>query len=80
VLLRKQAVAKQWLSTDHVVTPTDTNAITEDVFYSVRPEVIRYRVGAISQFESRVEASRRRRRKGNPVPGGITGSPCSWGI
>jgi hypothetical protein len=25
-------------------------------------------------------ASCRRRRKGNPVPGGITGSPCSWGI
>jgi hypothetical protein len=24
-------------------------------------------------------ASRRRRRKGNPVPGGITGPPCSWG-
>jgi hypothetical protein len=25
-------------------------------------------------------ASRRRRRKGNLVPGGITGPPCSWGI
>jgi hypothetical protein len=24
--------------------------------------------------------SRRRRRKGNPVPGGITGPPCSGGI
>jgi hypothetical protein len=24
-------------------------------------------------------ASRRRRGKGNPVPGGITGPPCSWG-
>jgi hypothetical protein len=23
--------------------------------------------------------SRRRRRKGNPVPGGITGPPCHWG-
>jgi hypothetical protein len=28
----------------------------------------------------RSPASRRRRRKGNPVPGGITGSPGSWGI
>jgi hypothetical protein len=27
----------------------------------------------------RSPASHRRRRKGNPVPGGITGSPCSWG-
>jgi hypothetical protein len=25
-------------------------------------------------------ASRKRRPKGNPVPGGITGPPCSWGI
>jgi hypothetical protein len=25
-------------------------------------------------------ASRKRRRKGNPVPGGITEPPCSWGI
>jgi hypothetical protein len=25
-------------------------------------------------------ASRRRRRKGNPVPGGTTGPPCSWRI
>jgi hypothetical protein len=25
-------------------------------------------------------ASRKRRRKGNPVPGGITGPPCSRGI
>jgi hypothetical protein len=24
--------------------------------------------------------SRRRRRKWNPVPRGITGPPCSWGI
>jgi hypothetical protein len=25
-------------------------------------------------------ASRRRRRKRDPVPGGITRPPCSWGI
>jgi hypothetical protein len=23
--------------------------------------------------------SRKRRHKGNPMPGGITGPPCSWG-
>jgi hypothetical protein len=28
----------------------------------------------------RRRASRKRRRKGNPVPGGITGPPCSWGF
>jgi hypothetical protein len=27
-----------------------------------------------------VRVSRRKRRKGNPVPGGITGPPCSWRI
>jgi hypothetical protein len=27
-----------------------------------------------------IPASRKRRHKGNPVPEGITGSPCSWGI
>jgi hypothetical protein len=28
----------------------------------------------------RSPASRRRRRRGNPVPEGITEPPCSWGI
>jgi hypothetical protein len=32
------------------------------------------------QYLHRSPASRRRRRKGNPVPGGITGPPCSRGI
>jgi hypothetical protein len=32
------------------------------------------------QYLHRTLASRRRRRKGNPVPGGITGPPCSRGI
>jgi hypothetical protein len=32
------------------------------------------------QYLHRSPASRRRRRKGNPVPGGIIGLPCSWGI
>jgi hypothetical protein len=30
--------------------------------------------------EQVVPASRKRRQKGNPVPGGITGPLCSWGI
>jgi hypothetical protein len=32
------------------------------------------------EYPHRSSASRRRRRKGNPVPGGITWPPCSWGI
>jgi hypothetical protein len=32
------------------------------------------------QYLHRSPASRRRRRKGNPVPRGITGPPCSWWI
>jgi hypothetical protein len=32
------------------------------------------------EYLHRSPESRRRRRNGNPVPGGITGPPCSWGI
>jgi hypothetical protein len=32
------------------------------------------------EYLHRNPASRKRRRKGNPVPGGITGPPCSGGI
>jgi hypothetical protein len=32
------------------------------------------------EYLHRSPASRKRRQKGNPVPGGITGPPCSWGI
>jgi hypothetical protein len=31
------------------------------------------------EYLYRSPASRRRRRKGNPVPGGISGPPCHWG-
>jgi hypothetical protein len=31
------------------------------------------------EYLHRSPASRRRRRKGNPVPKGITGPPCHWG-
>jgi hypothetical protein len=36
--------------------------------------------GGGAEYFHRSPASRRRRQKGNPVPGDITGSPCSWGI
>jgi hypothetical protein len=32
------------------------------------------------EYLHRSPASRKRHRIGNPVPGGITGPPCSWGI
>jgi hypothetical protein len=32
------------------------------------------------EYHHRSLASRKKRRKGNPLPGAITGSPCSWGI
>jgi hypothetical protein len=32
------------------------------------------------EYLHRCPASRKRRQKGNPVPGDITGPPCSWGI
>jgi hypothetical protein len=32
------------------------------------------------EYLHRSPVSRKRRRKGNTVPGGITGPPCSWGI
>jgi hypothetical protein len=35
--------------------------------------------GGVVEYFHRSPASRRRRRKWNPVPGGITGPPCSWG-
>jgi hypothetical protein len=31
------------------------------------------------EYLHRSPTSRKRRQKGNPVPGGITGPPCSWG-
>jgi hypothetical protein len=38
------------------------------------------RRGGGFEYLHRSPASRRSWRKGNPVPGGITGPPCSWGI
>jgi hypothetical protein len=35
--------------------------------------------GGRVEYLHRSLASGRRRRKGNPMPGGITGPPCSWG-
>jgi hypothetical protein len=32
------------------------------------------------EYLHRCLANRKRRQKGNPLPGGIDGPPCSWGI
>jgi hypothetical protein len=37
-------------------------------------------IGGGVEYLHRCPASRRRHWKGNPVPGGITWPPCSWGI
>jgi hypothetical protein len=37
-------------------------------------------VGGGLEYLHRSPASRKRRRKGNPVPEGLAGPPCSWGI
>jgi hypothetical protein len=37
-------------------------------------------VGGGLEYLHHSPASRKRGRKGNPVPRGITGPPCSWGI
>jgi hypothetical protein len=52
------AVARQWLSSDHMVTPTHMNAtIEESVFYAVVPglyseELSRQQAGAIQNYEN----------------------------
>jgi hypothetical protein len=38
------------------------------------------RLSRVGSNTSASPASRRRRRKGNTVPGGITGPPYAWGI
>jgi hypothetical protein len=41
-------------------------------------EVVSTPRGGEFEYLHRSLASRRRRRKGNPVPGVVTGLPCSW--
>jgi hypothetical protein len=77
MVLQATVVVRQWQSSDHVVTPTEKNAKfalqqRNGVLYAVCADV--FQLGSISC--SIDEAHRRRRRKGNRVPGGITGSPC----
>jgi hypothetical protein len=39
-----------------------------------------FQVGGGLEYLHLSPASHKRGHKGNPVPGGITGTPCSWGI
>jgi hypothetical protein len=59
-----------------------TAVITVRTLINVRVTYTWMRSPRGSRFEYlyRSPASRRRRRKGNPVPGRISGPPCSWGI
>jgi hypothetical protein len=40
---------------------------------------LKFPCGRGLEYLHRSTASRGRRRKGNPVPGGITAPPCRWG-
>jgi hypothetical protein len=42
-------------------------------------QLVGTRVEAGYNSSTVIPASRKRQQKGIPVPGGITGSPCSWG-
>jgi hypothetical protein len=50
----------------------------KDVGYIYRDMSLQ--IGGGLEYLHRSLASRKRRCKGNPVPGGITAPPCSWGI
>jgi hypothetical protein len=58
--LKTTAIARQWLSRDHVGTPTDTNATTvqqqrNGVFCEVRTEIlygVNYSVNGVSRLVS----------------------------
>jgi hypothetical protein len=39
LLFSKQAVARQWLSSGHMVTPADVSATIDDIFYVVYAEL-----------------------------------------
>jgi hypothetical protein len=74
----------------HVSAVKDTNATIENAVFYMRSVPGLYEedqmdredqvpCGGGVEYLHRSPASRRRRRKGNPVPGGITGPPCLWG-
>jgi hypothetical protein len=46
----------------------------------LRKLICRIPCGGGIEYLRRSPASRKRRRKGNPVPGGKSGPTCSWGI
>jgi hypothetical protein len=82
-------VSKQRIG-KHVSAATNTNATTEvrcllygpcrDVLSSPLSLMNRRPCGGGVEYLHRSSASRRRRRKWNPLPGGITGPPSPWGI
>jgi hypothetical protein len=47
---------------------------------SVSVSLYLFLCGGAIEYLHRSPSSRKRRRKGIPVPGGISGPPCSWGI
>jgi hypothetical protein len=76
------------LGNNHVKTfPRQQTIIAGVVFYAVpvvskesRQLVLPSPRGGRFEYFHRIPASSRSQRKGKPMPGGITGPPCSWGI
>jgi hypothetical protein len=79
---------------ENVSAATNKHTTVEELWgeeFSVRSEpslynenkwdkMVSLQCGGGFEYLHRSPASRRRRRKGNPVSGGITGPACSWGI
>jgi hypothetical protein len=74
----------------HISAAVNRHATIEEAVFSVMGAARLYNedltylkletsYGGGFEYFHRSPASRKRRRKGNPVPGGITGPPCSWG-
>jgi hypothetical protein len=82
------AIARQQILNNQQVNYTNRGTVGNCVFYSVRAKGLYNEhisqatvipCGGRVQYLHRSPTSRRRQQKGDPVPGGITGSPCSWG-
>jgi hypothetical protein len=91
---RETGVTRQQILSKQQLNCNKRGTIGNDVFYAVRAKGLynedtsrvscwrkkRDPCGGGVEYLDRNPASRRRRRRGNPVIGGTTGPPCSWGI
>jgi hypothetical protein len=65
----------------HVSTATRKQGINgRDVSVMYVPRCYKQESAGLSEPVCRCTSTAALRKKGNPVPGGITAPPCSWGI